>query len=103
MQREGFLFAVEITPYLSGSYEAADRLQIPVLKDNSLLTCPAPLVCNHTANVVPAEWGGSFFFFFSYVHDKKQENEKLCEAEKIAGTWQGMTSTWAICQFQRDI
>lgn len=102
VQREGFLFAVEITPYLSGSYEAADRLQIPVVKDNPLLTCPAPLVCSHTANVVPAGWGGSFFFF-SYVHDKKQENEKLCETEKIAGTWQGMTSTWAICQFQRDI
>lgn len=63
VQREGFLFAVEITPYLSGSYEAADRLQIPVVKDNPLLTCPAPLVCSHTANVVPAGWGGSFFFF----------------------------------------
>jgi hypothetical protein len=27
----------------------------------------------------------------------------LCEAEKIAENWQGMTFTWAICQFQRDI
>lgn len=42
-------------------------------------------------------------WLFFYVHDKKQENEKLREAGKIAETWQGMTFTWAICQFQRDI
>lgn len=42
-------------------------------------------------------------FSFFYVHDKKQENENLCEVEKIAETWQEMTFTWAICQFQRDV
>lgn len=47
--------------------------------------------------------GIRWLFFFLYVHDKKQENEKLCEVEKIAETWQGMTFTWAICQFQGDV
>lgn len=64
VQWESFLFVEEITPYLSASYEAADRFQTPAVKDNPLLTYPAPLVCSHTANVVPAVLGGSFFFFF---------------------------------------
>lgn len=56
-----FLFAIEITPYhcLSASSKAADRLQIPVVKDNPLLTCPTLFVCCQTANAIPAVLGGS--------------------------------------------
>jgi hypothetical protein len=74
---------------LSNSCKAADKFQTPLAKDNPLLTCPALLLCSQMANAIPDVLGGSFFF----VHDKKQENENLCEAEKIAENWQGMTFT----------
>lgn len=63
VEQKCFLLVIEITPYhyLSASYKAAVRFQIPVVKDNPLLTCPAFLVCSETANAIPAVLGGSFF------------------------------------------
>lgn len=88
VQREGFLFVVEITPYLSASYKAADRFQIPVVKDNPLLTCPAPLVCSQTANVVPGVLGGSFLFSMFMTRNKKMKScVKLRKLQEPGRGW----------------
>lgn len=90
VEQKCFLFMIEITPYhyLSACYRAADRFQIPVVRDNPLLPCPALLVCSRTANAIPTVLGGSFSFSMFMTRNKKMKScVKLRKLQKPGRGW----------------